>query len=62
MLDAPDKAEALAQVFRVLYSVLDDHKVSYAQGTLQLVIDAAAAERLVEAVRSLGVSVTLRDQ
>jgi hypothetical protein len=62
MLDSPDKAEALAQVFRVLYAVLEDHRVSYAQGTVQLVVDAAVADRVAEAVRKLGVNVTIRDQ
>jgi Protein of unknown function (DUF499) len=62
LLSDPSRAEDLAQVFRTLYSILDDNKVSYAQGTLQFVMDAQSAERLADFVRSLGVNVTIRDQ
>ncbi len=62
LLDNSARGEALAQVFRTLYSILDDNKVSYAQGTLQFVMDAQSADRLADEVRSLGVNITLRDQ
>ncbi|MBK0869891.1 ATP-binding protein [Saccharopolyspora sp. HNM0986] len=62
LLDNPDKTDGLAQVFRVLYSVLDENKVSYAQGTLQLVLDAEAADKLAATTRELGINVTMRDQ
>lgn len=62
LLNDPDKTDGLAQVFRVLYSVLDENKVSYAQGTLQLVLDAEAADKLAAATRALGINVTIRDQ
>ena len=63
LLDSPERAEALAQVFRTLYSILDDNKVSYAQGTLQLVLSRlqlTGSQSKSAAVR--GVSVTVRDQ
>jgi hypothetical protein len=62
LLDASSRAQELAQVFRTLYAILDDNKVSYAQGTLQFVMGADAADRLAECVRMLGVNVTVRDQ
>jgi hypothetical protein len=62
LLDKPDKVEALAQVFRTLYSILDDNHASYAQGSVQLVVTAEAADRLAEQIRSLGLNVTVRDQ
>jgi Protein of unknown function (DUF499) len=62
LLDAPDKVETLARIFRTLYSILDDGQVSYMQGSLQIVLDAAAVERLAKQVRALGLTVTIRDQ
>jgi hypothetical protein len=62
LLDDPVKVDGLAQVFRTLYSILDSNQASYAQGTLQLVLAATAAEKLVEQIRALGLNVTMRDQ
>jgi hypothetical protein len=62
LMDNPGRSDLLAQVFRTLYSILDEHKASYAQGTLQFVMDARSADRLAEQVRALGVNVNLRDQ
>ncbi|MXQ57531.1 DUF499 domain-containing protein [Streptomyces sp. XHT-2] len=62
LLDNPTRVDGLAQVFRILYSVLEDNKVSYAQGTLQLVLEADAADRLAEAAKALNLAVTVRDQ
>ena len=58
----PDKSEGLANLFRLLYTVFDEQTVSYAQGTLQLVLETAAAEKIAEQARALGLNVTMRDQ
>jgi hypothetical protein len=58
----PDKSQGLANLFRLLYTVFDEQKVSYAQGTLQLVLEPAAAEKIAEQARALGLNVTIRDQ
>jgi Protein of unknown function (DUF499) len=58
----PDKSEGLANLFRSLYTVFDEQKVSYTQGTLQFVLETAAAEKIAEQARALGLNVTIRDQ
>ena len=58
----PEKSEGLANLFRLLYTVFDEQKVSYAQGTLQLVVEPSAAEKIAEQARALGLNVTIRDQ
>lgn len=62
LLDNTGKVDALAQVFRTIYSIFDDNEITYAQGTLQFVMNADAADRLAEQVRALGVSLAIRDQ
>lgn len=62
LLDSAEKAEGLASLFRLLYTSLDEQKISYAQGTLQFVLDGQAADKVADAVRALGMSVTVRDQ
>lgn len=62
LFQQPHKSEDMAQVFRTLYSMLDEGAVSYLQGTLQLVVDASAADKLAEQMRALGLDVTVRDQ
>lgn len=62
LLDSPDKMDSLARVFRTLYSALDDNVVSYAQGTLQLVMSSEIAETFANQIRDLGLNPTIRDQ
>jgi hypothetical protein len=62
LLDNQSNVDALAQIFRTLYSILEEGKVSYAQGTLQFVMDAKSADQLAERVHDLGVNITVRDQ
>lgn len=61
LLDA-DKSTATANLFLALYKALDEHKASYAQGTLQLVLDADTAEKVAQIAQSLGINVQMRDQ
>ncbi len=58
----PDKSEGLANLFRLLYTVFDEQKVSYTQGTLQFVLETEAAEKIADQARTLGLNVTIRDQ
>jgi hypothetical protein len=62
LLDNPGASDQLAQLFRTLYSVFDEHKASYAQGTLQLVLDAHNAALVARQVEALGLKATVRDQ
>ena len=45
-----------------LYKALDEHKASYAQGTLRLVLDAETADKVAQIAQSLGINVQMRDQ
>lgn len=56
------KSDEIAQLFRVLYTVFDEHKASYAQGTLQLVVDERSAAVIAQQVEALGLKATIRDQ
>lgn len=62
LLDNPEKTEGLARLFRALYTHFDERKVTFAQGMIQLVLDAQSAEKIAEAARALGLNVTVRDQ
>ena len=62
LLEAGDKADALASLFLALYQAVDEQKASYAAGTLQFVLDAEVAERIAQQARNLGLHVTIRDQ
>lgn len=61
LYDAGEKAEGLANLFRLLYTALDEHKASYAQGTLQFVLDADTAQKIADHAKALGLNVTIRD-
>ncbi|MGW6880312.1 DUF499 domain-containing protein [Streptomyces goshikiensis] len=61
MLNNTGNSEALSQLFRQLYDVIDRGDVSFLQGTLQIVVSAQSADGLVERVRELGSPVNVRD-
>jgi hypothetical protein len=61
LYEAGEKAEGLATLFRLLYTAIDEHKASYAQGTLQLVLDSDTAQKIADHAKSLGLNVTIRD-
>src|SRR5439155_21536279 len=62
LLDNPEKTEGLARLFRALYTLFDERRVSFAQGTIQLVLDAESAEKIADEAKALGLNVTVRDQ
>ncbi|MCX5044686.1 hypothetical protein OG921_16085 [Aldersonia sp. NBC_00410] len=61
LLAGADAADRYAALFKALYMVLDERQISYLQGTLKLVADAAAVEHLRLLLDDLGVSATVRD-
>jgi len=61
LYDDAEKAEGVANLFRLLYTALDEHRVSYAQGTLQFVLDADTAQKIADHAKTLGLNVTIRD-
>lgn len=61
LLAGPDAADGFAAVFRALYIALDERQLSYLQGTLNLVADAATAEELGPLLAELGLTVAIKD-
>lgn len=61
LLAGPDAADGFAAVFRALYIALDERQLSYLQGTLNLVADAATAEELDPLLAELGLTVAIKD-
>lgn len=62
LLASPADSDGYARLFRSLYAALDERKVSYLQGTLQIILDAGDAEELREHLEELGIRGTFRDQ
>jgi hypothetical protein len=61
LLASPADADRFAELFMVLYLALDERSVSYAQGTLQVVVDPSTAERVRVKLEELGVPATVKD-
>lgn len=61
MLSAGDTADGFATLFRSLYVALDERKISYMQGTLNIVVDAEVAGDLAPLLSDLGLTATVRD-
>ncbi len=62
LLGDHEKTEGLARLFRALYTNFDEGKVTFAQGTIQLVLDAQSAESIARAARAIGLNTNIRDQ
>lgn len=61
LLASPQDADDLAAVFKALYMAVDERKISYLQGTLQLVLDNVTAAGIQERLSDLGITVTIKD-
>ena len=61
LLAGSDNADGFAALFRALYVALDDRKVSYLQGTLNVVVDSAVAEEVAALLSDLGLTASVRD-
>lgn len=61
MLNNTGNSEALSQLFRQLYDVVDRGDVSFLQGSIQMVVSSQAADGLAERIRELGSPVHVRD-
>jgi hypothetical protein len=62
LLVNPADADGFAGLFRILYAALDERKLSYLQGTLRIILDAAAAEEVRQELEALGIQATITDQ
>ena len=61
LLAGADTADGFAALFRALYMALDEHRISYLQGTLNVVVDAAVADEFAPLIAELGLTATIRD-
>ncbi|TYB98393.1 DUF499 domain-containing protein, partial [Micromonospora sp. WP24] len=61
LLASPGDADNFASLFKTLYMALDERKISYLQGTLQLVLDTETAAELQQRLGELGIHGTTKD-
>lgn len=61
LLANPNDADNFAALFKTLYMALDERKISYLQGTQQLVLDTATADALQQRLGELGIHSTVKD-
>ncbi|MER7362667.1 DUF499 domain-containing protein [Nonomuraea wenchangensis] len=61
LLANSDSADGFAALFRAFYMTLDERQISYLQGTIQLVLQAEAAEQLRERLVELGITATFKE-
>jgi hypothetical protein len=60
LLADPKDADAFATLFKSLYTTLDEQQITYMQGTLQIVLDTAAAEELQRCLNELNIVATVK--
>ncbi len=61
LLNNRQAADALADLFRSVYTGLDDDKLSYLQGTLTMLVEASLAEKIRDKAVEAGITVNLKD-
>ncbi|MFE7214529.1 DUF499 domain-containing protein [Streptomyces sp. NPDC057611] len=61
LLANSDSADGFAALFRAFYMALDERQISYLQGTIQLVTQAEAAERIQQHLEELGITATIKE-
>lgn len=61
LLASPESADEFAALFRAFYMALDERQISYLQGTIQLVLQAEAAELIQERLKDLGITATFKE-
>ncbi|MFE4693887.1 hypothetical protein ACFRH6_28045 [Streptomyces sp. NPDC056749] len=61
LLANADSADGFAALFRAFYMTLDEEQISYLQGTVQLVMQADAAERVRQHLEELGTNRMFQD-
>ena len=61
LLSGADTADGFAALFRAFYMSLDERQISYLQGTINLVVDAAAVDQIQSLLADLGITPTIKD-
>lgn len=60
LLAGAETADGFAALFRAFYMALDERQISYLQGTLQLVLDAAVFDQIQPLLSELGITATVK--
>ncbi|MDX5564790.1 DUF499 domain-containing protein [Streptomyces sp. ID05-04B] len=61
LLASADSADGFAALFRAFYMALDERQISYLQGTIQVVLNADAAEQIQQRLQELGIAATFKE-
>lgn len=61
LLASSESADGFAALFRAFYMALDDRQISYLQGTVQIVLQAEAAEQVQQRLNDLGITATFKE-
>ena len=61
MLSSQSDADSFAALFKTLYMALDERKISYLQGSLQIVIDADTAEDVRQQLGELNINLSIKE-
>ncbi|MFI9552354.1 DUF499 domain-containing protein [Nonomuraea endophytica] len=61
LLANSDSSDKFAALFRAFYMTLDEREISYLQGTLQVVLQAGAAEQVRQRLEELGITATFKE-
>ena len=61
LLASNENADKLAALFRTFYITLDERQISYLQGTIQLILQAEAAEQIQQQLDALGIRATFKE-
>ncbi|SIN14374.1 hypothetical protein [Micromonospora cremea] len=61
LLSNPGDADNFASLLKTLYMALDERKISYLQGTLQLVLDKDAAADVQQRLNQIGITGTFKN-
>ena len=61
LLSGANTADGFAALFRAFYMALDERQISYLQGTINLVVDAAAVDQIQPLLAELGINATIKE-
>lgn len=61
LLASSQGADGFAALFRALYMALDERQISYLQGTIQVVMQAEAAENVRQRLNELGIAASFKE-
>jgi hypothetical protein len=61
LLNNRPAADALADLFRSVYTALDDDKITYLQGTLTMLVETSLVEKIRDKAAEAGITANVKD-